>query len=219
MIVGEEPRDWLRPKSPSVASVVSAPAPVAVTPETALPEQLDAFRELLLTSADLPFVSPGAPRVCPAGDPGAGLMIMVDIPAAADCAAGSLVSGESGQLLDRMLAAIGRSRETVYLAALSCLRPADGRIAGEAATRCAALARHHIGLVAPKALLLFGDACSRALTGLPVAQARGRWHDVPTHAGPVRTIVTMTPDYLLRQPSAKALAWADLQMLARGLET
>jgi DNA polymerase len=79
------------------------------------------------------------------------------------------------------------------------------------------LARHHVGLAAPRALLLFGDACSKALLGLGMAQVRGRWHEIATHSGPIRTIVTLPPSYLLSQPAAKAHAWADLQMLMDGL--
>jgi uracil-DNA glycosylase family 4 len=213
-LVDEQPRDWLRPNARSVAP---APAPAA-EPEAVLPGQLDLFRGYLQSDGALPFASPTAPRVCPSGDPASGLMMMIDMPAAEDCAAGTLLSGAAGRLFDRMLAAIGRDRGSIYLASLSCLRSPDGRLTGPAAGQCATLARHHIGLAAPRALLLFGDACSRALLGLPIAQARGRWHDVATHAGPVRAIVTLTPDYLLTQSWAKALAWADLQMLVRELD-
>ena len=51
-----------------------------------------------------------------------------------------------------------------------------------------------------------------------MSQARGRWHEVATHAGAIRTIVTIPPDYLLKQPTAKAYAWADLQLLMQGLQ-
>ena len=222
VIVGDEPHDWLRPKpeappAPVAAAVAEAASP-PLAPETALPDQLDLFQAWLRDSPALPFASPRAPRVCPAGDPASGLMVMADMPAAGDCEAATLVSGDAGRLFDRMLAAIGRSRETIYLASLSCLRSPDGRFTSEAAVRCATLARHHVGLAAPRALLLFGDACSKALLGLPMAQARGRWHELATHAGPVKTIVTIPPDYLLRQPSAKAHAWADLQMLVQELD-
>jgi DNA polymerase len=214
-LVDEAPRDWLRPKA-------KAPPPVAeaqpVQAEEALPGQLELFRGYLRDAETLPFASASAKRVCPAGDPSSGLMIVTDMPAAEDCSTGTLLSGEVGRLFDRMLAAIGRDRESIYLASLSCLRSPDGRFTSEASSRCATLARHHIGLAAPKALLLFGDACSKALIGLPMAQARGRWHEVATHAGPVRTIVTLPPSYLINQPSAKALAWADLQMFMEGLK-
>ncbi len=212
VLVDEAPRDWLRPK-PKAAPEAPAPPPA----ET-LPGQLELFQAHLRESAALPFASASARRVCPAGDPAAGLMIVTDMPAAEDCSTGTLLSGEVGRLFDRMLAAIGRDRDSIYLASLSCLRSPDGRFTSDSAQQCATLARHHIGLAAPKALLLFGDACAKVLTGMSMAQARGRWHEVATHAGPVRTIVTLPPSYLLNQPAAKALAWADLQMLMEGLD-
>jgi DNA polymerase len=220
-LIDEAPRDWLRvkPKAPAASPNIAATAPgaPAPAPPDVLPDQLELFRFYLRDNEALPFASPTSRRVCPAGDPAAGLMIMTDMPAAEDCGTGTLLSGEVGRLFDRMLAAIGRDRNSVYLASLSCLRSPDGRFASGAAKDCARLALHHIGLASPKALLLFGDACAKALIGLPMAQARGRWHEIATHAGPIRTIVTLPPSYLLAQPSAKALAWADLQLLMEGL--
>jgi DNA polymerase len=212
ILVDEAPRDWLRPKAKAPAAPIPAEAPA-----DALPDQLELFRGYLRDHDALPFASPNARRVCPAGDPASGLMILTDMPAAEDCSTGTLLSGDVGRLFDRMLAAIGRDRNSIYLASLSCLRSPDGRFTGDTATQCVTLARHHVGLAGPRVLLLFGDACSKALLGLGMAQARGRWHEVATHAGPVKTIVTLPPSYLLAQPSAKAHAWADLQMLMDGL--
>jgi DNA polymerase len=209
VLLDEAPRDWLNPQK---AVPVVAPAPLEVK-GSAPPEQLGLFRAWLAESVALPYAAPSAPRVCPSGDPESDLMILTDMPSSEDCAAGTLISGEAGRLFDRMLAAIGRSRETIYLAALSCLRSPDGRFNTDGAKSCAALARHHAGLVQPKALLIFGDAASKALLGLPLAQARGKWHDLATHAGPIRALVTLPPSYLLNQPAAKAHAWADLQRL------
>ena len=83
-----------------------------------------------------------------------------------------------------MLAAIGRSRETIYLAPFSPIRPPAGRIDPAGVRMLAEIARHHIGLAAPKALLLFGDTCARALLGMPMTAARGRWHELETPDGP-----------------------------------
>jgi DNA polymerase len=140
-------------------------------------------------------------------------MILAAMPSADDCAAGTLLADASGRLFDRMLAAIGRSRDTAYIAGLSCFRPAAGRFDLAGAERCADIARHHIGLAEPKALLLLGDACSKALLGLGAAQARGRPHQIEANGRAFTAIVTLSPEYLLAQPAAKALAWADLQLL------
>jgi uracil-DNA glycosylase len=227
VMVDETPRDWLRASKAaedrsSRAQSRGAGPTVETTPldfarderrqETVLPDQLNLFQAWLKDHDALPYAAPSARRVCPAGDPESGLMIMTDMPAAEDCSSGTLISGEAGRLFDRMLAAIGRDRSSIYLASVSCLRSPDGRMAGAHAQQCATLARHHIGLAAPQALLLLGDAAGRALLGLTVLQGRGRWHEVQTHAGPVPAILSFAPSFLLNQPSAKALAWADLQM-------
>jgi uracil-DNA glycosylase len=236
MMVDEAPRDWLRAKGrhpgesrgPRSQFVESSHKAVSLDPgfrrddekgnapasrDHTLPDQLNLFQAWLKDHDALPYAAPSARRVCPAGDPTSGLMLMTDMPAAEDCGSGTLISGEAGRLFDRMLAAIGRDRSAIYLASVSCLRSPDGRMAGAHAQQCATLARHHVGLANPRALLLLGDAAGRALLGLTVLQGRGRWHEVQTHAGPVRTILSFAPSFLLTQPSAKALAWADLQML------
>lgn len=198
-IVGEEPRDWLNPAARAVAG--PAPAP--------LPETLDALLDWLANSPELPLAAPGAARAAPAGDPGSGLMIFVDMPAPD----GTLLGGEAGLLFDRMLGAIGRTRETIYLAPLSPVRTPTGAIDAASAARLAAIARRHIALAAPKAVLLFGDICGKALVGAPVAGARAKWHEI----GGIKTLVTIRPEKLLTQPALKALAWADLKMLMEAL--
>lgn len=206
IIVGETPRDWLDAKAKA------APAPAAPAPAP-LPDTLDGLRDWLATSADLPFATPAAARAAPVGDPASGLMVLVDMPSAD----GGLLSGEAGALFDKMLAAIGRTRETIYLAPLSPVRTPSGAIDEASAARLAEIARRHIALAAPKALLLFGDICGKALVGAPVAGARAKWHEIDTQAGPIKALVTIRPEKLLTQKALKALAWADLQMLREAL--
>ena len=202
VIVGEAPRDWLNPKAKAPAPAAAAPPEIAAE---ALPADLDAFHAWLAAA--------GGRALVPAGDPASGLMMMTDMPSAEDSAAGMFFAGETGALFDKMIAAIGHSRETIYLAAFSPVRPAAGRIDDAGVARLAEIARHHVGLAAPRALLLFGDSCSRALLGLPMTAARGRWHALETTTGPVKTLVTIRPQDLLTQPKWKAHAWADLQLL------
>jgi len=203
VVVGEEPRDWLNPKAKATAAEPSAPPP------DALPDTLAGFQAWLAETDKIPFATAGAPRAAPTGDPAAGLMVMTDMPSID----GGLVSGEAGALFDRMLAAIGRDRATIYLAPLSPIRTATGAIDAASAVKLADLARHHIGLAAPKVLLLFGDLCGKALVGSAVAGARARWHDLATAAGPIRTLVTIRPEKLVDRPALKKFVWDDLQML------
>lgn len=205
-LVAETPRDWLGAR----------PQPTPAT-APAMPETLDAFQAWLRESPELPFASPTAPRVGPSGDPAAGLMVIVDMPTPEDAAAGRLLAGgEAGALFDRMMQAIGRSRDSLYLAPLSPVRSPSGTLDAQSAATLAGIALRHIALVRPDALILFGDTVARALVGTAVAAARGRWHRLATPAGEVRTLVTIRPEKLVLQPGMKKLAWADLQLLLKG---
>lgn len=207
-IVGEQPRDWLSAK-PARPEPVTPPSPSPVP----LPDTLDAFHAWLAGTPDLPFATPSARRDLPSGDPAAGLMVIVDMPSVG----GGLVGGEGGELFDRMLGAIGLGRDSIYLASLSPIRTPTGKIDAGSLARLAEIARHHIALVAPKAVLLFGDDCGKALLGAPVATARAKWHEIETKSGPVKALVTIRPEKLGEMPRLKKLAWADLQLLAEGL--
>jgi DNA polymerase len=218
-LVGEEPRDWLAaPKPPAPKTAALEPAAPAPPPAEAFPDALPAFQVWLAESNAIPFAVPGVRRVPPAGDPASGIMMIGDIPSLEDAATGTLFSGDQGVLLDNMLKAIGLSRETIYLAPFSPVRPTAGRIDPDSVRFLTEAMRHHIGLVSPRALLVFGDSCSRALLGINMTQARGRWHEVETPRGPVRALITIRPQELLSQPKLKAHAWADLQMLMEGLK-
>lgn len=210
-IVAETPRDWLASARPAAARTAEAPPPA---PAELFPDDLAGFQTWLADTGAIPFAAPSVRRAAPEGDPASGLMAITDLPAAS----GGLFEGEVEALVDRMLAAIGLSRETVYLAPFSPVRPPAGKIDKAGVEFLTRAMRHHIGLVKPRALLIFGDSCARALLGINMTQARGRWHEVETPAGAVRALVTMRPPDLLTHPKWKALAWADLQMLKEGLD-
>lgn len=208
-LVGETPRDWLKPAAISKPQVIVPVEPAA----EAMPDALDAFHAWL-SRAPLPFAPPGMKRLEPAGDSEAGLMVIVDMPSAS----GAAFDAETGTLFDNMLKAMTLSREAIYLAPLSPTRPPSARLDPASERALAEVARHHVGLVKPKVLLLFGDSCARALLGGPVMAVRGRWHDVATPTGPVRAAATIRPENMLNRPAYKKTAWADLQMVMEELK-
>ncbi|MGQ0660889.1 uracil-DNA glycosylase family protein [Sphingosinicella sp.] len=205
-LVAEEPRNWLRPKTAPTATISPEAAPVPDLPDT-----LDAF-QLWLRTAALPFPTIGS-RLDPTGDPFSGLMVMTDMPAPN----GGWFEAEADPLFDRMMTAIGRGRDRLYLASLSPARSPQMRLEPVSAQRLADIARHHIGLVRPRALLLFGDMCAQALLGGSVARTRGRWHALETPGGSVRTLATIRPEQVARQPSYRKIVWEDLQLLMEEL--
>lgn len=219
-VVDERPRNWLARSAPPPATT-PMPAAAAVAARAALPETLDAFTAWR-AGPDAPEAGWTGQAIAAQGDVSSDLMILIDMPEREDAASGVLMSGAAGRLFDRMLAAIGRSRDSIHLAAVCTSRPAAGRIAPEVETRLGEIARHHVALAAPKRVLLMGNAPSRALLGMDFLRARGGLRALNLVAGTVahetHAVASFHPRFLIEKPAAKAEAWKDLQMLIGGLQ-
>lgn len=220
-LVDELPHDWLKPavasppasptSSPPAAATVSDPSVTATLPDT-----LDAFVGWRLGNST-PDAGWGTP-IAPQGNAAAGLMVLIDMPEREDAASGLLLGGDAGRLFDRMLAAIGRDRQSIYLASLAVARPASGQIARELIDPLTKLARHQIALVGPKRVLLLGNAASRAVLGANAAPARGHLHVLNHDRGQTEAVASFHPRFLLQHPVRKAEAWRDLQMVIGGID-
>jgi uracil-DNA glycosylase family 4 len=208
--ISETPRNWLVPPA-RLAVVPSA----QVTPAlSALPADLSAFQRFLAEEDYVPGAPPASRRLTPFGEPDAGLMVIVDMPDTSDFQARALLGGECARLFDAMLAALGRTRETVYVAPLSPARiGAAGRIASDIAAPLAGLMRHHVALVRPRAIMLMGEETSRALLGMNRAEARGALRPVNHDGGTVSAIAVPHPRTLRQQPGLKADAWREMRRL------
>ena len=206
-LIDEQPRDWLALSRPAAdAAIEPVRAPV-------LPDNLPA---LITYMADCAGADEGPP-ILPAGDASAGLMLLAAMPTAFDTPQTGLFAGREGRLLDAMLGAIGRDRASSYLATLALRRPAGGRIDGAALADHLQLARRHIALAAPKALLLLGDDSARAMLDRRLAGARGQTHKIDIDGVTVNVVVTFHPQMLLESPARKADCWADLRRLLEEL--
>ena len=216
--IDDAPRDWLA-RAATVPALDRLPAQVQESaPEPAkLPETLDQFAAWRLGEGIPEAGWPGR-ALGTQGDPASGLMIVVDMPDREDDIAGQLLSGAPGALFDRMLAAIGRARQSVYLAALAVKRPPAGRVTDETGRKLEALIRHHLALARPKRVLALGNAASRAITGMDVAHARGSLCPVNHDGGTSEIVASFHPRFLLEKPAAKADAWKDLRVLMGGVE-
>ncbi|MDK3017245.1 uracil-DNA glycosylase [Pseudodonghicola flavimaris] len=140
---------------------------------------------------------------------GAPVMIIGEAPGRDEDREGRPFVGRAGQLLDRMLAAIGLSRaENVYITNVLPWRPPQNRDPrpDEIAMMTPFLERH-VALSAPKAIVLMGNiSCQAVLGKRGITRLRGQWQQAMDK--PV--LPMFHPAYLLRQPSAKRMAWADL---------
>ncbi len=221
MLVDDAPRDWFAAPEPLVIAP-PAPAGVPVAPQVAVATMPLSLTEFLTwrTGADVPEAGWNGISLAAEGPADATVMVLADCPDRDDGTdnggAGQLLSGASGRLLDRMLAAIGLTRSEVHVAAVCAKRPTAGRIQREVEDRLAEIAKHHIELVAPKRLLLLGNAASRAILGMELQAARGRLHGISHKVGEAGVVASFHPRFLIEKPAAKAEAWKDLQMLMGG---
>lgn len=232
-LVEDTPRDWLAARSvhPSVGtsddrdvaeqkSRMAALSPVASPPRLPsslqLPSSLPDLLAWMRDSTEVPEARWGRTRILPAGDPQSGIMILTDMPEPGDAEAGRLLAGEVGDLFDKMLAAIGRSRQTVWLAPVASIR-SIGRVPAETAERLVEIARHQIRLIAPKRLLIMGETPNRALIGTDWQGRRGDYHMLNLDGVEVAAVPTFHPRLLHKSPAFKKEAWRDLQLLMKGL--
>jgi DNA polymerase len=214
VLVDDAPRDWLAEPVAAPVAFVAPAAPVHVP--AALPDTLADFIAWRLGDA-VPEVEWRGVSIAASGPHDADVMVLVDCPDKDDGAAGMLMAGPTGALFDRMLAAIGLSRETIHLAAVCARRPAAGRMPREVEARLSDISKHHIGLVAPKRLLLLGNAASRAILGAEMPGTRGSLHRFNHKGGDTGVVATFHPRFLIEKPAAKAEAWKDLQLLMGGI--
>ncbi|WP_375381425.1 uracil-DNA glycosylase family protein [uncultured Sphingomonas sp.] len=207
LLVDEDPVDWLEPPPPVAPAQPVSPAPGPA----AMPADLASFLAWR--------IGPGAPE---AAWPGRRLgpegavtttIVVTDLPDREDLTAGRLMSGTSGVLLDRMLAAIGLSRGTVQLVPVATARPPAGRIPPADEPQLAETIRRHLALARPERVLLLGNAASRAVLGMDCQAARGSLHIVNHESGEAGVIASFHPRFLLERPTAKADAWRDLRLL------
>ncbi len=155
------------------------------------------------------------------GVPGADLLVIGEAPGRDEDRIGKPFVGRAGQLLDRMLAAIDRSRaENVLISNVIYWRPPGNRTPTQMETAvCKPFVDRLIALTAPKAIILAGGAALQALTGATgIMRARGVWRDIETASGArIPAMPLFHPAFLLRQPANKRLAWADLRAVATRL--
>lgn len=155
------------------------------------------------------------------GNPHAEWLVIGEAPGAEEDARGEPFVGRAGQLLNSMLKAAGLPREQVFIANILKCRPPNNRDPKpEEALSCRPYLERQIALLGPKIILAVGRIAAQNLlaTETPIGKLRGRVHAFGVARTPL--VVTYHPAYLLRSPSEKRKAWADLKLalevLARG---
>ena len=187
-------------------------------------DSLEALREAVLAFEGCALKKTATNTVFADGVPEGGLMLIGEAPGADEDRIGRPFVGVSGQLLDRMLAAIGRSRQSdAYITNVLFWRPPGNRKPTDSEIAiCRPFVERHIALVRPRLLVLVGGTASAAMLpgSLGITRLRGQWLALQVNGmpEPVQAIAMYHPSFLLRSPERKREAWVDLLSIKSRLE-
>ena len=217
-----------RPASSAALPAVTAGTAVHIGEIGSKADRLDGLRARYI--ADEPhkvFETAHTSIVFGEGDPDARLMFVGEAPGADEDRLGRPFVGKSGQLLEKMIVAMGMSRDSVYIANVLKTRPPGNRTPTlEEARICAPYLYEQIRIIGPEVIVTLGKSAGQLLLGTSASMGsmRGRWDQFPPEtplaavgAGfPVIAVMpTYHPAYLLRSYTAenRAAVWGDLRLV------
>ena len=154
------------------------------------------------------------------GNPEAEIMMVGEGPGEQEDKLGKPFVGRAGQLLDRMLGAIGLDRTKVYIANMVPWRPPGNRNpTPDELAQCAPFLHRQVELVNPKLLVTLGNVPTQALfeTAQGITRMRGNWKTLRLNSWSGPVLPTLHPAFLLRTPGAKAQAWKDMLSLKQAM--
>jgi DNA polymerase len=236
--IGAEPNDRFAAPAPAVGAFTPAPPrprldpiPIAIpeaglvaVPAAAAARTLEELGAAVAAFEGCALKRTATNTVFADGTAPAPLMIIGEAPGAEEDRLGLPFVGRSGQLLDRMLAAIGCDRKrNAYITNVLFWRPPGNRKpTSEETAACLPFVWRHIALVAPRVVMLCGGTATAALLAQQdgITRLRGRWFPltVPGLDRTVPAIATYHPSFLLRSPARKGEAWRDLLSVQSKLE-
>jgi len=208
------------PARPAVAAPPTPDAAVMAAREAARSaSSLEELRAILDRFDGCGLKASASRLVFADGTPGSKLMLVGEAPGAEEDKQGLPFVGRSGQLLDRMLAAIGLDRTQVYIANIVPWRPPGNRTPTPVETQiCLPFIQRQIELSNPDILVTVGQPSTCALLGIQgIMKNRGRWFTYGTGTRDIRAMPMLHPAYLLRSPIGKRLAWRDMLAIKKAL--
>lgn len=157
------------------------------------------------------------------GDPASDIMFIGEAPGVDEDRQGLPFVGASGQLLNRMLSALGRERTSIYISNILFWRPPGNRSPTAAETAaCLPFVQRHIELARPKVLVFLGGSSAKTMLDRTegIMRLRGKWFEYMSEelGAPIPAMPTFHPAFLLRQSAQKREAWRDFLAIQEKLE-
>jgi len=179
-------------------------------------EQLAALEEELQSCRRCPLWTTRRTVVFGEGNPEARLMFVGEGPGEEEDLQGRPFVGRAGQLLTKIINAMGLSRNDVYIANIVKCRPPGNRVPNpEERQACTPFLRRQIEVIGPRVICALGAVAAQFFlqTEAAVSVLRGRFHSY----GSIDLMATYHPAYLLRNPKAKKQVWEDVQEIMKRL--
>ncbi len=146
------------------------------------------------------------------------IMLIGEAPSADEDKTGLTFLGEVGDLLKKMLVAIGIKKENIYSTYAVNFRPPEDRKPTSTETkRYSQFLQKHISIIKPKIIILMGSTAMESLTGLnnKISIERGKWKEIIVKNTSYNAIITFNPSYLLKIPKNKKHSWEDLKKIKK----
>lgn len=215
------------PQAPVATAQIKPPVEEEASPEearvlAASAATLEALEAAMASFSGSTLKQRATQLVFADGNPEGRVMLIGEAPGREEDLQGKPFVGRSGQLLDRMLKAIGLDRTQVYIANTVPWRPPGNRTPTPVEIEfCLPFLHRQIALASPEFIVSLGAPAAQTLLGEPVSitRVRGKWREIDITGRPLKLLPTFHPAFLLRQPAQKALAWRDMLALKRALET
>jgi DNA polymerase len=150
------------------------------------------------------------------GNPQADLVFVGETPGEEEDRQGEPFVGRAGQLLTRIIEAIGLTRDQVYvLNVIKCCPPNNRNPLPDELAACRPILQAQLACLRPRVICALGTFAAQTLlqTEAPLARLRGRFHPL----GDIKVMPTYHPAYVLRNPHSKRAVWDDMQRVQRAL--
>ncbi len=218
--VVQAPAVAVAPARPPVVVPAAEPVGGAVSPAIALGgderrRRLDLLAESIKSCTRCALHAGRTQTVFARGNGTAGLCFVGEGPGADEDAQGFPFVGKAGQLLDRMIEAMGFGRDDVYVCNIVKCRPPNNRKPEpEEMAACMPYLKEQLEVLAPEVIVALGATAVQGLFGTTegITRLRGRWK---LYGGRIPVMPTFHPAFLLRNPPAKREVWDDLQAVLR----
>ncbi|MGK3999459.1 uracil-DNA glycosylase family protein [Sorangium sp. So ce1024] len=215
------PEPAARPGVGAAAAPRAEPAARALASQPEPPEErvarLSLIAEEVRVCQKCPLHAGRTHTVFSRGNPLSEIVFVGEGPGAEEDLQGEPFVGPAGQLLDRMIAAMGYHRDDVYICNIVKCRPPKNRKPEPAEmAACSPYLTSQLALIKPKVIVALGATAVQGLIGTTegITKLRGTWK---LYKGSIPIMPTFHPAYLLRQPSAKREVWSDLKEVMRHL--